>query len=174
MGGRVALEVVRLAPQRVKRLALLDTGVDPIAAGDPGVQERDKRMELLRIARSEGMRAMGEKWARGMVHEDHLASPLFGEILDMIERRTPDIFAAQIRALLNRPDARAVLRELRCPTLVLCGRQDAWSPLSRHEEMHSLCHGSELAVIEHSGHMTTMEQPDAVSRALLDWIARGS
>jgi pimeloyl-ACP methyl ester carboxylesterase len=170
MGGRVALEMVRLAPERIERLALLDTGMDPIAPGTAGEQERDKRMALLRLARQEGMRRMGQAWARGMVHPSRLDSPLFEEILDMIERQTPAIFEAQINALLNRPDARGVLGSLRVPTLLLCGRQDAWSPLSRHEQMQALCPGSRLVAIEDSGHMSTMEQPEAVSGALLEWM----
>jgi pimeloyl-ACP methyl ester carboxylesterase len=173
MGGRVALEVARLAPQRVERLALLDTGMDPLAPGDAGRRERDKRMALLQLAREQGMRAMGREWARGMVHPSRLGSPLFEQVLDMIERQTPAIFEAQITALLGRPDARGVLRGLQCPTLLACGRQDAWSPLSRHEEMHALVPGSRLVVIEDSGHMCTMEQPAAVSRALQAWLRGG-
>lgn len=170
MGGRVALEVVRLAPQRVERLALLDTGMDPLAAGEAGEREREKRFALLRLAREAGMRAMGREWARGMVHPSRLDTPLFDEVLDMIERQTPATFEAQITALLGRPDARGVLRGLACPTLIACGRQDAWSPLSRHEEMHALVPGSRLAVFEDSGHMSTMEQPEAVSAALGEWV----
>ncbi len=170
MGGRVALEVVRLAPERVERLALLDTGMDPLAEGSAGEQERAKRMALLQLAREKGMREMGRVWARGMVHPSRLDSPLFEQILDMIERQTPAIFEAQIKALLGRPDAREVLRSLRCRTLLACGREDAWSPLSRHEQMHAMVPGSRLVVIEDSGHMSTMEQPHAVSQALAEWL----
>jgi pimeloyl-ACP methyl ester carboxylesterase len=170
MGGRVALEVVRLAPERVERLALLDTGMDPLAEGSAGEQERAKRMALLQLARKQGMREMGRVWARGMVHPSRLDSPLFEQILDMIERQTPAIFEAQIKALLGRPDAREVLRGLRCHTLLACGRDDAWSPLSRHEQMHAMVPASRLVVIEDSGHMSTMEQPHAVSRALAEWM----
>jgi len=170
MGGRVALEVVRLAPQRVNRLALLDTGMDPIAPGDAGNQERNGRMALLELARREGMRSMGRQWARGMVHPSRVDSPVFEEVLDMLERQTPEIFEAQIHALLTRPNARDVLQTLQCPALFVCGRRDAWSLLARHEQMHAMCPGSRLVVIEDSGHMTTMERPDAVSRALADWL----
>lgn len=173
MGGRVALEMARLAPQRVERLALLDTGMDPIAPGDAGEQERGKRLALLQMARQQGMRRMGEAWAKGMVHPARLGSALFERILDMIERQTPAIFEAQITALLGRPDARGVLAGLRCPTLLACGRQDGWSPLSRHEQMQALCPVSRLTVIEDSGHMTTMEQPAAVSAALQAWLDAG-
>jgi pimeloyl-ACP methyl ester carboxylesterase len=172
MGGRVALEIMRMAPERVERLALLDTGIDPLPTGEAGIRERDQRMALLQIAQEQGMRKMGEKWARGMVHEDQVDAPVFAEILEMIGRCTPAIFAAQIQALLGRPDAAPVLAALRCPTLILCGRQDAWSPLARHERMHEMCPDSRLVVIEHSGHMSTMEQPAAVSQSLVEWLSR--
>ena len=149
----------------------MDTGIDPIAAGEPGEAERARRMALLKIAREDGMRTMGRQWARGMVHPSRLESPVFEEILDMIARMTPAIFAAQIRALLGRPDARADFTGLRCSTLLACGRQDAWSPLARHERMHALLATSRLVAIEDSGHMTPMEQPAAVSAILREWLA---
>ena len=80
------------------------------------------------------------------------------------------MFEAQVRALLARPDARPVLAGLACPTLIACGRQDAWSPLPRHEEMHRIVGHSRLAVIEDSGHMSTMEQPEAAARLLAQWM----
>lgn len=171
MGGRVALEIARLSPQRLERIALMDTGMDPIAQGEAGEREIAGRMSLLKTARERGMRAMGEVWARGMVHESRLDTPLFEEVLAMIERKTPEIFAAQLKALIERPDARGVLAQLQCATLLLCGREDAWSPLARHEDMHARVPGSTLVVVEHSGHMSTMEQPAAVTQALRDWLA---
>jgi len=173
MGGRVALEIARLAPQRISRLALLDTGTDPLADGAAGADERARRMALLHAARRHGMRAMGEQWARGMVHPSRVGTPVFESILAMIERSTPDRFQAQLHALLARPDARPVFSTLQCPTLLVCGRQDGWSPLARHEEMQRALPHARLAVIEDSGHMTTMEQPEAVSRALLQWLKEG-
>jgi len=173
MGGRVAMEVVRLAPQRVRRLALLDTGFEPRVAGQAAQAERDKRMALRAVAQKQGMRAMGKLWAPGMVHPDHLATPLFDAILDMIERRTPKQFEAQITALLARPDATPVLQSLACPTVFICGRQDLWSPLSRHEAMLKLAppQVGELHAIEDCGHMSTMEKPQAVSGILAKWLA---
>lgn len=171
MGGRVALEIAKMAPERIERMALLDTGMAPLAPGEAGQREINERMALLQMARSRGMRAMGEQWARGMVHPAHLDAPVFGDILAMIERQTPDAFAAQLNALIQRPDATGVLAALQCPTLLLCGRQDAWSPLARHQDMHRRCPHSRLVVVEDSGHMTTMEQPQAVSRALREWLA---
>jgi len=171
MGGRVALEIMRRAPERVERLALLDTGFRPLPAGIGGENERAARLRLLGLARDEGMRAMGRAWARPMVHPARLADHgLMDTILDMIERQTPDQFAAQIEALLARPDAGAVLHAIRCPSLVLCGRQDAWSPLAQHEEMAGMIRGAVLEAVDDCGHMVTMEQPEAVAGAMLPWL----
>jgi len=170
MGGRVALEVLRLAPQRVQRLALLDTGWLPRAPGPQGEAEKASRLALLDNARQLGMGAMGRQWARGMVHPARIDTPLFAAIIEMIERKTPDIFAAQIRALLARPDASAQLLAIDCPTLVLCGRQDSWSPLSQHLQMAAIIRGADLRIIEDCGHMSTLEQPEAVNTALVEWL----
>ncbi|MFJ2994281.1 alpha/beta fold hydrolase [Pandoraea sp. NPDC087047] len=171
MGGRVALEVVRRAPHRVSRLALLDTGYQALPEGEAGEKERAARAALLARSRAHGMRAMGQVWATGMVHPDQIGTPLFDAILDMIERSDPDQFAAQIHALLGRPDASAQLSDVRCPTLVLCARQDTWSPLARHEIMAALIPGAVLSVVEHSGHMSPMERPQAVADAMRAWLS---
>lgn len=172
MGGRVALELVRLAPERVRALALLDTGTAPLAAGSAGEEERRSRLELLALARRAGMAAMARQWAPPMVHPDVLASPLFERVVAMVARSDPARFAAQIDALLHRPDGAAVLRGLRCPLLLLCGREDRWSPPARHEAMQAMVPGAALELVEHCGHMSPMEQPDAVTSALAQWLAR--
>jgi len=170
MGGRVAFEVLRRAPERIERLALLDTATHPLAAGEPGATEKAGRLRLLEIARTEGMTAMAREWATGMVHPAHRDEPVFEAIVAMIARATPEIFAAQIKALLARPDAAPLLAAIRCPTLVLCGRDDAWSPPARHAFMHERIAGSRLVVIERCGHMSTMERPGEVTVALADWL----
>ncbi len=173
MGGRVALEVFRRTPERVAGLALLDTNHTPRAAGEAGAREERERMALLAIARRSGTRAMAESWVKGMVHPSRLAEPaLIGAILDMFARKSADIFAAQIRALLARPDAAPLLRALRCPALVLCGREDTWAPVPRHEEMAAMIAGSELVVVDRCGHMAPMERPREVAAALVRWQAR--
>ena len=172
MGGRVALEVFRLAPQRVERLALLSTGTHPLAAGEAGEKEKAGRLALLQIARTQGMRAMGQQWARGMVHRDRLDTPVFEEVLDMLERGSAAQYAAQINALLTRPDAGPLLPRIACPTLVLTGREDAWSGPAQHEAMAAAIPGAQLVIVEHCGHMCTMEQPQALSEALTAWLRR--
>lgn len=170
MGGRVALEVMRLAPQRVERLALLDTGTHPLAAGEAGAKERAARLALLQRARDLGMRVMGQQWLAGMVHTDVLGSALFESMLDMLERSSPAQFAAQIKALLTRPDAAPLLPGIACPTLVLTGEQDVWSPPIQHAAMARDIAGAHLSIVPCSGHMTTMEQPEAVAQALQRWL----
>jgi pimeloyl-ACP methyl ester carboxylesterase len=171
MGGRVAFEVVRRAPDRLAGMALMDTAYAPRPDGAPGEAEAAQRYALLDIARKEGTRAMARVWVQNMVHPDRLSNTaLLNSILDMFSRKTPDVFAAQIKALLERPDATPLLAEIHCPTLVLCGRQDAWSGLNRHEEIAARIAHSELVVIEDCGHMSTMERPEQVTAAMKAWL----
>ena len=170
LGGRIALEVMRRAPQRVLRLALLDTGWHPLPEGEAGAQECAQRLALVDLAQREGMRAMGERWSPGMLHPQRLGTPVHDAVLDMVARQSVQRFAAQQQALMQRPDAGEVLDAIACPTLVLCGREDAWSTLGRHEQMAARIRAARLAVIDHCGHMSTMEQPQAVAEALLAWL----
>jgi pimeloyl-ACP methyl ester carboxylesterase len=162
MGARVALEVSRIAPERVERLALLDTGIHPRGESEPA-----KRQELIDIARNQGMAAMCARWLPPMLHPDHAS--LIATLTEMVLRSTPDTFANQQQALLDRPDAREVLPRIQCPTLVLCGREDQWSPVRQHEEIAAAIPHSKLVIVEHCGHMSPVEQPEAVTAALLEW-----
>lgn len=171
MGGRVALEVLRLAPGRVSRLALLDTGYRARAAGPAGDAEAASRRELLQIARTQGVRAMAQVWTRGMVHPARLADAALVEaIVAMFARRSADVFERQIRALLERPDATGLLGRIACPTLVMCGRQDSWAPVVQHQQLAGHIAGARLQIVEDAGHMSTMEQPAAVAAALRRWM----
>jgi pimeloyl-ACP methyl ester carboxylesterase len=166
MGARAALEMVRLAPDRIERLALLDTGTHPRREG-----EEAARQVLVDLACREGMAALADRWLPPMVDEARSADPALMEPLRaMVMRATPEQHERQIRALLGRPDARPLLPAIACPTLVMVGRQDRWSPLAQHEEIAALIPGGELVVIENSGHMSPVEQPEAVTRALLRWL----
>jgi pimeloyl-ACP methyl ester carboxylesterase len=123
------------------------------------------------MARSAGMRAMARIWVQGMVYPPRLSdAQLVEPILDMFERRTPDLFALQIKALLTRPDATSVLATVQCPTLILCGREDAWAQPARHEAMAKMIRYSTLHVIPDCGHMCTLERPQAVNQALREWL----
>jgi pimeloyl-ACP methyl ester carboxylesterase len=172
MGGRVALEILRRAPDRVVGLALLDTAYQPWTPSEAGEREKEERAGYVKIARSEGMRAMARAWLQKMVHPSRLTdAPLIDAIVEMFGRKSPDVFAGQIKALLERPDAGPVLAAARCPTLVLCGREDAWSQLDVHRQMAALVPQSRLVVIENCGHMAPMERPEAVTAALAGWFS---
>jgi len=90
----------------------------------------------------------------------------------MFERKTADVFECQIQSLLSRPDGSDVLRSITVPTLLMCGRQDTWSPVTQHQAMQTLAPAAVLDVIEDAGHMAPMEQPEAVAESLERWMAR--
>lgn len=166
MGARVAFEMWRLAPERIVKLALLSTGFHP-----PGPHEEPKRMALVKVGYDQGMAAVAQRWLPPMVHPDRLHDEaLMAPLRAMVCRATPEIFEGQQRAGLSRPDAGPYLDEIACPTLILVGRDDGWSPVFQHEEMARRINGSQLALVDHSGHMVTVEQPDPVNRALLEWM----
>ena len=171
MGGRVALEVLRRAPDRVERLALLDTGFE---AALPA--ETEKRGALVDQARREGIASIAAAWGLPMLAPARRDDPtLVRQVFDMVARMSPEIYAAQTRALLTRPDATEVLRSVACPTLILCGRQDGWSPPERHERMAELLPQPPLLrFIDDCGHMSMMEQPDAVLAAMRAWLKEGA
>lgn len=166
MGGRVALEVVRRAPERVVGLALLNTGVHPLRDDEP-----QARGELVRIAQQEGMSALAAAWLPPMMGSSaSRIAELRPRLTAMVERYTPESFAGQIQALLERPDAEAVLTTITVPTLLLSGMADRWSPLAQHREMQLRIPHAILVGIEDAGHMSPIEQPDSVADALREWL----
>jgi pimeloyl-ACP methyl ester carboxylesterase len=166
MGGRVALELFNLAPDRMTRLALLDTGVHSQTADEVKI-----RQSYTDLALTSGMRAVADAWVKPMVHPDrHNDTGLIERITEMVERTSVDEFIWQIRALLNRPDASVYLPLIQCTTLLLVGSHDTWSPPDQHDAMLDKIRGATLTVIEGAGHMTPMEKPEAVTAALHDWL----
>lgn len=166
MGGRVALRMMAMAPERIERLCLLDTAVTPAAPG-----EAENRQVLVDIANTRGMKALAETWLPPMLHPARRNDPaIVGPLTAMIMRATPEIFAGQIRALLGRPDARPLLANFRIPTLVAVGRQDEWSNVASHEQFAAMIPGARLEIIEDSGHFTPVEQPDVLIDALRRWM----
>lgn len=166
MGGRVALEIMRTAQQRITRLALLNTGVHPVRDGEP-----QSRARLLRLAAEHGMSALAAEWLPPMMGQDCARTArLMPRLTKMIERSTPQSYAGQVRALLNRPEALSVLPRIKVPTLLLSGSDDVWSPVSQHEAMRRRIPHATLFEIHGAGHMSPVERPDAVALALRQWL----
>jgi pimeloyl-ACP methyl ester carboxylesterase len=166
MGGRVALEVLRSAPQRVSGLALLNTGVYTVRDGEP-----QSRGRLLRLAYEHGMSALAAEWLPPMMAGGSRTLELMPRLMAMVERSTLDSYAGQINALLNRPDALSVLPTIGVPTLLLSGSEDTWSPISQHQTMRRRIPHATLFEIHGAGHMAPIERPDAVALALREWLA---
>lgn len=166
MGGYVAMEIMRRAPERVTKLALLDTS----ARAD--TEEQTQRRHLfIKLTKEGKFDEVLSTLLSLLAHPDRMRDEqLCKEILNMNNRVGPDALLRQQKAIMGRPDSRDDLPRIKCSTLVLCGRQDALTPLEVHEEMSTLIPGSRLAIIEDCGHMSTMERPQAVTALLRDWL----
>lgn len=166
MGGIVAMEILRKAPERVTRLALMDTNA--LAETPAGAAA----LEPLIIGAKAGKL---EDSMRQLVTPQHLAPgpsrlAVMTELLQMALQLGPEVFVNQARALQRRRDQQATLRKVKCPTLVLCGEHDGLTPVKRHTFMAELIPYAELEVIAGAGHLPTLEQPAAVNAALRRWM----
>jgi pimeloyl-ACP methyl ester carboxylesterase len=166
MGGYVAQEIMRQAPERVSRLALLDTSSQ---ADTPDSLER--RKGLIALAEMGEFRGVTPRLLPVFLHPSRLTDqPLVEAVTAMAARVGKDAFLRQQRAIMGRIDGRADLAAIRCETLVLCGRQDALTPLAFHEEIAGLVKGARLEIVEDCGHLSTMERPWEVSSLLRQWL----
>ena len=168
MGGRVALEVFRLAPERVRRLAISSTGAHSLREDEPG-----KRQVLLDIARNDGIEALIDAWLPPMVAPRRLSDEALMEPMrEMCRRAGTAVFEAQIKALLGRPEQESLLPQIQCPTLVMTGGEDSWSPAPQHEAIAAAIPNSELVIVPGAGHMIMPEAPEAVNAAIAHWLSR--
>jgi len=168
MGGRVALEVYRKAPQRVRRLALVSTGVHPLGANEP-----ESRAALQAIGHEQGYEALVDAWLTPMIAEPHRADPaIFGPLKAMCMDAGQAMFDAQIHALLTRPEVESLLPEITCPTLVITGSEDTWAGPEQHRAIAAAIPASELVIVEGAGHMLPFEAPAAVNDAIAAWLSR--
>lgn len=168
MGGRVALEVWRRAPRRIAALGLLNTGAAPRRP-----EEVAGRVRLVKVAQEQGMSALAAEWLPPMMASAAVTAEqqsIMQRLIRMVEGQTASSFAAQIQALLNRPDAEPLLPTIGVPTLLLSGREDTWSPVSQHLRMQRMIPGSTLVEVANAGHMAPIEQPDAVANALREHL----
>lgn len=168
MGGYVAQEVMRQAPHRVTRLALLDTNA---RADRP--EQSDQRRALVAQAQSGSMAQIADQLLPVLVHPDRLHDDaLTHRVRAMAERVGLAAFARQQQAILSRVDGRADLARITVPTLCLCGRQDALTPPKVHQEMVDALPAGVLVEVDDCGHLSTMEQPQAVTALFRYWLQR--
>jgi pimeloyl-ACP methyl ester carboxylesterase len=165
MGGYVALEIMRRAPERVTRLALIDTS----ARQDDAKRAAQRRMGL---AMAERGRFVGVSAAvlRELVHESRLDTEVGREVMAMAERVGRDAFMRQVRAILDRPDSRPDLSGILVPTLVAVGDADVRTPPAYAEEMHAGIHGSTYHVFDTCGHLPPLEVPEETTAVLRRWL----
>ncbi len=164
MGGIVAMEVVRQSPDRVARLALLDTNPLPET---PEVQAG--RASQIARAQAGELAAM----MRDTFIPRYLAAPDAGiarTCLDMALDLGPEVFARQSIALRDRPDQCETLRAYKGPALILTGADDRLCPRDRHDLMHRCMPHAAYRVIDGAGHLPTLEQPDKTTEALIQWL----
>lgn len=165
MGGYVAFEILRRAPTRVTRLALLDTS----AAPDTPERAAARRgaIESLRLGRFIGVT---ERMLPQLVHPSHVAGPVGAIVRDMAQRVGGAAFVRQQQAILTRPDSRPLLPAITIPTMVAVGDADMLTPPYESRAMHRAIAGSTLHIIADCGHLPPLEQPGATIDLLRDWL----
>ena len=166
MGGIVAMEILRQQPQRVERLALMDT--NPLPEAHAVATARDqfiaqvKQGHLAEVMREE----LKPKYLADSFHKQDVLDVCMAMALDLGE----DVFIQQAKALRGRPDQQSVLKSSKLPTLIMCGEFDQLCPLERHQLMHELMPHAQFTVIPNAGHLPVLEQPEASSNTLSEWL----
>jgi pimeloyl-ACP methyl ester carboxylesterase len=167
MGGYIALEIVRQAPQRVARLGLLDT-----SARAEAPEQTQRRMDFIALAGRGEFPKVTETLLPLLVHPSRVGQAALADVVrSMADNIGKETFVRQEKAIISRADSLALLSAIGCPTLVLCGRQDALTPLAVHQEIAAGIKGARLEVIEDCGHLSTLERPAEVNAALRRWLA---
>ncbi len=167
MGGYLAFEILRQAPQRVTKLALLDTQATPESE-----QQKINRTERIRMAREQGMDALSDLQWPNFVHPARYEDePLRATVRQMARDTGFDVFMKQAMAIMHRPDSRPDLGRIACPTLVLTGAQDLLTPPDKAREIADGIAGAKLMMVPDCGHISTLEKPQTVNAALAEFFA---
>lgn len=166
MGGIVAMEILRQAPARVDRIALLDTNP---RYEHPEVQAA-RLPQIEKVQAGQLMTVMRDEMKPRYLTDGPNRDAILDLCMDMAKSLGPATFVNQSRALASRPDQTETLRASLVRALVLCGRDDGLCPVHRHDLMHSLLRNSTLEIIENAGHLPSLEQPVQTSAALMRWL----
>ncbi|MGL4441301.1 MAG: alpha/beta fold hydrolase [Bosea sp. (in: a-proteobacteria)] len=166
MGGYLAFEVMRRAPGRVSRLALLDTSAKP-----PTPDSNTLRMDMIKLAETgQFERVLAMMWQRLVAPVRREDAHLRDIVRRMATETGPEAFVRQQKAIMARPDSRTDFGAIHVPTLVLVGSEDILTPVAESEEIAAGITGARLVVIPGSGHLSTLEAPDTVTSALEEWL----
>lgn len=166
MGGIIAVEIYRQAPERVEKLALLNSSMMPQMDGEAAY-----RQSMIDMVNKGGIDALANNWLPNLVHKSrHDDADFMAEISNSIMAADAKIHEKQNNALLNRPDGYLTIEKITCPTLVLAARQDKLCRVSENEDMASKINNSQLVIVEDCAHFAPLERPDAVNQALKDWL----
>ncbi len=166
MGGIVAMEMVRRAPERIARLALMDT--NPLAETPQVAAAREPQIARVKAGGLEEV--MRDEMKPNYLAPGAQRQGVLQIVMEMALSLGPEVFIRQSRALQRRKDQQTTLRRCHIPTMVLCGAHDQLCPVQRHEAMASLIPEAQLRIIENAGHLPTLEAPGAVIEALLAWL----
>ena len=167
MGGYAAFEIMRQAPERVTRLALLDTSARP----DTPEQTQDRRALISMCDKGE-FKGVTRRLLPRWIHPSRINDKALTEtVMSMTARVGRDAFVREQTAIMGRPDSRPGLSRIRCPTLVLCGHEDLATPVELHREMAADIPNARLVVVPECGHLSPLERPEAVNAALRSWLA---
>ena len=166
MGGYIALEIQRQAPARVIGLALLDTSAR--ADADQATQDRRRMMKL---AETDFERVVNALLPRLLLPAHMRDAKLVATVKAMAAATGKDAYCRQQEAIIGRADSRPGLAEIACPTLVLCGKDDALTPVALHQEMANAIPGSRLVIADQCGHLSPLEQPQLVTMNLVHWLS---
>ncbi|SFR53301.1 alpha/beta fold hydrolase [Litoreibacter janthinus] len=166
MGGIVAMEVLRRAPTRVTRIALMDTN----ALAETPAYAAAREPQIARVMAGSLVEVMREEMKPDYLAPGPGRQAVLDLVMDMALEMGEGVFLRQSRALQRRPDQQNVLRKLKIPTLILCGEHDRLCPVARHQFMADLIFRASLVVVPDAGHLPTLEQPEAVNAALKQWL----
>ncbi len=166
MGGYIAFEIMRQAPQRVVKLALLDTGAGPETA-----EQTERRRHRIALTKAGRFAEAVDMHFPVVVHRDrHGDAALKRLVRAMAEEIGPEAFLRQQQAIIDRPDSRPGLAAIACPTLMLVGDGDVLTPPAQAQEIVAGIPGARLVIVPECGHLSTLERPQAVTQALVEWM----
>ncbi|WP_120632137.1 alpha/beta fold hydrolase [Ruegeria sp. EL01] len=166
MGGIVAMEIIRLASDRVAGVALLDT--NPLAEVKEVQDRREPQIQRARAGQLNSV--MRDEMKPNYLSHGERRAEILDLCMDMALGLGSQVFCEQSIALRDRPDQTETLRQFYKPALVLCGREDKLCPIARHELMHDLLPQSELMILDGAGHLPTLEKPVETTQALRHWL----